>query len=98
MGFLVICALMSKWQALRVGNRRMTDRHPDKHPGMTIRLTLCKRDAIFIKLVPNSDWLLHVAVTLFTSIKTAEGLRDALCQSKSCQLVKIQKKSAMTFA
>jgi len=27
----------------------MTDRHPDKQNGMTIRLTLCERDAILIQ-------------------------------------------------
>jgi len=27
----------------------MTDRHPDKQNGMTIRLTLCERDAIIHK-------------------------------------------------
>ena len=29
----------------------MTDRHPDKQNGMTIRLTLCERDAIIPGLV-----------------------------------------------
>jgi len=43
----------------------MTNRHPDIHPGMTIRLTLCERDAVELYSI---KWIVTVYTILLTII------------------------------